>query len=553
MGKGPEAPWGYQCPYRAACPHLQGLPAEWLWLRHQEDIEQAHELRKRIDQLVQECHQQAQRIRQLEQENTQLKAQWRARHQEQFKASKPDSTGTGSSPETPKEKKKRGAPKGHPPWTRRPPDHIDRTVRVDAPKECPHCHNRALQPCAERSEHLQEDIVLCPRTHVICFDHEQAWCPQCRRPVQQAAPGELIGSSIGPIAKSTSAYLHHGVGLSCRNVQKIMTELFGLPMVPASVLGFERAACARAQSIYEDLHQKIQASAYLHADETHWRVEGQNWWLWYAGHEELAFFHIDPHRSGAAAQTVIGPHFEGILNTDDYAAYNLLDVAERQSCLAHPLRLVREAEKLLTNAALAQTVDQRSQRFLRQAGQLLKDACQSGRQLRDQEPGFKASAALQAGYERRLKRLCARELSWEHAEQLRARLWKQRQNLFTFLRHPEVQPTNNQAEQSLRRSVILRKVTFGNRSEAGAQRQALLSSLLTTAQRQQRDARAALEQLWTQPLEIAQQAFYRAKPSVDSRRKPRRTGRRKPNRRASTHRAGRDPPLRVRNNSQITL
>ena len=111
MGKAPEAPWGYQCPYRAACPHLQGLPVEWLWLRHQEDSQQAHQFRQRIDELVRTCNEQAGRIHQLEKENSLLKAQWRARHQEQFKSSQSDDTQTDASAETSKEKKKRARPR----------------------------------------------------------------------------------------------------------------------------------------------------------------------------------------------------------------------------------------------------------------------------------------------------------------------------------------------------------------------------------------------------------------------------------------------------------
>ena len=68
--------------------------------------------------------------------------------------------------------------------------------------------------------------------------------------------------------------------------------------------------------------------------------------------------------------------------------------------------------------------------------------------------------------------------------------------------------TNNQAEQSLRPSVILRKLTFGNRSPAGARHHSVLSSLLITAQRQGRDARTALLALLTQPLSVAKKAFY---------------------------------------------
>lgn len=516
MPKVLPAPYGYECAFQEACPHLQGLSTQWMWLRHQEDLQQAQADRQRIEQLVRECQQKDGWIVQLEKENAELKAKLHALHQKQFKGKVPKDASTGTDASTGATQKKRGAPVGHPPWNRRAPDHVDQTVAVPAPEQCPHCQSPDLQAWAERSQHLQEDIVLCPQTLVVCFDHAQAWCPQCRRAVMQAAPGELIGSYIGPVAKSTSAYLHLGIGLSCRNVRKILVQLFGLPLVPASVLGFEQAACAKAEGLYADLHEKIQASAYLHADETSWRVDGENYWLWYVGHEELAYFHIDRHRSGEVAQKVIGPNFTGILNTDDYAAYNGAPARGRQSCLAHPLRLAREALQTLAVLEPKTQVDGPARRFVEKAKEMLVAACETGRQLRAEGVSPAQADRLQGQYAGRLKRLCAKELNWEPAEQLRCRLWKQRKNLFTFVHHPAVQPTNNQAEQSLRRSVIMRKLTFGNRSEAGARRQAMLTSLVMTAQRQGRDPRSALEGLWTQPQSVAQKAFYRVKSALQS-------------------------------------
>jgi hypothetical protein len=518
------------------------MSTEWMWRRHQEDVWENHDLQRKAEDLAGACCEHERSIWQLKKENAELKAALHALHQKQFKGKggpKSADAGPGETQEKGEEKNKRGAPQGHAPWTRRKPQHVDRRVKVAAPKKCPHCQCRHLRPCPERSEHLQEDIVLCPRTHVTCFDHEQAWCPVCDRAVIQAAPGELIGSSIGPVAKSAAVYLHQAIGMSIRNVQKIITQLFGLSMVPASVLGFEKAACARAESLYEDLHQKIQASAYLHADETSWRMDGQNWWLWYAGHRDLAYFHLDPHRSGEAAQLVIGAKFEGILNTDDCASYNGVPAKARQSCLAHPLRLAREAlqtTEALKKAKDATGVDEPSQRFLHKVRRFLKEACEAGRNLRESPLPRKKADELKEYFLGRLTRMCASMLSWEPAEQLRGRLRKQRNNLLTFIHHPEVEPTNNQAEQSLRRSVIMRKITFGNRSPEGARRQAMLTSLITTAQRQERDPRAALETLWTQPLEIAQQAFYRLDAA------PKKRGKKRTRNRPARRPTGKDPP-----------
>jgi transposase len=61
---------------------------------------------------------------------------------------------------------------------------------------------------------------------------------------------------------------------------------------------------------------------------------------------------------------------------------------------------------------------------------------------------------------------------------------KEYDRLFTFMDYPDVEPTNNQAEQSLRNLVIFRKICFGTRSEEGSYTHSVLPSLLLTAKRQ---------------------------------------------------------------------
>ena len=54
------------------------------------------------------------------------------------------------------------------------------------------------------------------------------------------------------------------------------------------------------------------------------------------------------------------------------------------------------------------------------------------------------------------------------ARRLARRLEKYRDELFTFLSHPEVPATNNHGEREVRSAVIWRKVMQGNRSNRGA-------------------------------------------------------------------------------------
>ena len=72
-------------------------------------------------------------------------------------------------------------------------------------------------------------------------------------------------------------------------------------------------------------------------------------------------------------------------------------------------------------------------------------------------------------------------LDHDKARRLQGRLCRYRDEWLTFLDDPRVPPTNNRAEQLLRQLVILRKLTFGHRSLAGAHRTARLMTVKETA------------------------------------------------------------------------
>jgi hypothetical protein len=72
-------------------------------------------------------------------------------------------------------------------------------------------------------------------------------------------------------------------------------------------------------------------------------------------------------------------------------------------------------------------------------------------------------------------------LEHEDTQRLRNRIIRHNQELFIFLDNPSVEPTNNRAERQLRPMVIMRKLTFGNRSDLGALNQAVIMSIIETS------------------------------------------------------------------------
>src|SRR5512135_2217890 len=65
-------------------------------------------------------------------------------------------------------------------------------------------------------------------------------------------------------------------------------------------------------------------------------------------------------------------------------------------------------------------------------------------------------------------------------------LRKHRESVLRSLDHDGVDATNNLAEREVRQAVIARKVSAGNRTEAGAEAHAVLASVLRTLCRQGR-------------------------------------------------------------------
>ena len=504
-------PPNFQCRYQDNCPHLQGLSTTWVWGEYELAGSRYQGHLRIIDSYDEELERSDKRIRSLEKENAELKAKFQALHQRQFKANRKKDTQKGEKPSgniNSSGKKKRGAPVGHPGWFRKKPEHVDQTVHVSAPEICPHCQSEKLTPIQELKEHFQEDIVLKPRTVVTRYLHKQAYCAHCSRPVIKAADNELLNAHIGPVAKSTAIYLRYRMALPYRKVQELFKDLFDLEFVPASALGFDKKAALKGEGIYEDLREKIKASPVVHADETSWRNDGMGHYAWYAGNADLAFFHIDRHRSSEVATSILGTDFGGVLVTDRYAAYNSTNPAERQTCLAH---IIRRAKDIAQELSLLKKNcrDEQAESFCAGIARLFSRACKVGQKVSSGVIPFKHTPAIEKVFLKNLKSFCANELSFSSAETLRSKLiGKEINQLFTFLRHPGVPPTNNQAEQSIRSIVIFRKIVFGTRSEMGLRTHSILPSLILTARRQGKLPREFLQTLLTSDTPAAQAALF---------------------------------------------
>jgi transposase len=358
-----------------------------------------------------------------------------------------------------------------------------------------------LIPGGSAHDHVQEDWID-GRVEVVCYRHPAARCVVCGSDVEVAGDGELLGCAIGPNLKARALYLHFEVGLSCRKVQAVCQELLGFKFVPASVLGFDQQLARRAQPLAEDIAHKLGFSMVVYADETYWTINGTTAYVWFHGNEDLAYFQIDTSRSGEVSRRVLGEQFDGILSTDCYGGYEKHRAKAKQKCLAHLRRTAKDWLELVPAQSQAAGFFNDIVAWVQRACAWHR-ACPASRQWTDEQ-------RLESAWLRQeFQRLKTMTVDHERGTRLQKRLQKHDGEWLTFLTHPEVSPTNNLAERALRPLVIQRKLTYGNRSTAGAHRLGVVQSVLETAKRQGHAPVSFLRDLLTRPKEEMLVALYR--------------------------------------------
>ncbi len=386
--------------------------------------------------------------------------------------------------------KKRGAPKGHKGWFRAKPDHIDETIQVTLDR-CPECGSKDIKECKEIEEHLQEDIVI-PTLKVTRYLRTHYECRQCGKEVSGVGPDELPGSYIGPKAKALAVWLKYVIKISDRDLQRLFAKLFNLKIVVGSVFGFKNQVRRSCFGVYQKIRQKVKKSRSIHGDETGWRIDGDNAWLWGFVNKAVALCHIDYSRGRKVLQDILGEKYGGILISDFLSVYDKLPAKAKQRCLVH---LLRELKNVLTRVGL----DTGTQRWCEKLKDLIQRALALRKDLRKKRCSRKDFLKCRKALEGELQDFTIPNPSLPIVQRLANRIQRHKDELFTFLHHPSIDPDNNRAERHLRPDVLLRKLTFGNRSDSGVLDHNVLMSILQTASLHKQDGWNILHRLMTLP------------------------------------------------------
>lgn len=419
--------------------------------------------------LCEECLAKQRVIDKLQEENARLKAKLKYEVRKSTEGFFGSSTPSSKKPlkESSLEenqKKKGGAKKGHLGHGRKKIEarDADEVIHLDPPvgELCPKCHNEFLGLKAKKRSVIDSDP---PKTKKKLYVLGRKMCTHCKKFYEAKAPSVLPKMLYGNQLISNMLDMHYLHGIPMGRLE----SLLGIPR--SAMIQIQHHLAKLMRGIPLELIKEYRKKFAKHADESGWRTDGANGYVWLFSTEDISIYKFTSTRSSKIPQEILGnKKLKGVLIVDRYKGYNRVPCA-LQYCYAHLLRDLKDLEKDFPE-------NLEVQKFVDVVAPLLSAAMG----LRSQ-PISDAEFYSEA---RKIKRRIMKFMNSE-AHHLGIRAFQDifRQNkkrMYHWATDRRIPADNNRAERDLRGAVIARKVSFGSQSTAGADTRSTLMTILGT-------------------------------------------------------------------------
>jgi len=426
---------------------------------------------------------QAGELKRLREENEKL-----LRHDSKSPSAPSSSTPVFKKPNNKKKRSKRGAKNGHDSNNRPKPKEPDRT-ETHALNSCPHCATDLRNRAKKVSKRTIEDIIAAAKFEAVEHHIEHAYCPCCKKDVAAVVTSALPKARIGLRAMTLALWMRFQNGLSLSQIQQVFNSHLQTSVSQGALVesGYKLAEIFRPW--YNQIGEQVKQSGVVNADETGWRVNGQTHWLWCFCSSVATYYQIDRARGSPALSNFFTEAIHGILITDFWRVYLQVESKAKQVCLPHLFRDL-DATSIKNTSNQWLSFCKKLKRLLRDAlrlkdnAELPEECCESRRQRLEGRldallDGVDTSRGSKVNHD--VKRIVKR-------------LRTHREAMLTFLYHLEVPSHNNRAEREIRPAVQMRKNSYGNQSNKGAEAQAILMSVFRTLKNRKLDLLATAQQ-----------------------------------------------------------
>jgi transposase len=303
-------------------------------------------------------------------------------------------------------------------------------------------------------------------------------CPGCGRPRRAELPPHIAQSAFGPRFQAAVATLCTRNRVSRRDVAELCEQLFSSRISTGTADAILARASEALAEPHADLLAALRGASAVNMDETGWRTAGERRALWGIFDRRHAYLHVAPDRHEDHAKELLA-ETKAIVTSDRWWAYAHLPLARRQLCWAHLKRdFAAHAEGLAAEKEFGEYGLKLCERVF-WAWEIFQNT-NDRRELKRTIDG------LQRDFKPIIHRYASKRARNKYCRGMARNLLKAWPALWTFAAHPDLEPTNNHAERSLRSAVIYRKLSLGTQSEGGERRIERLLSAHTTCRLQRR-------------------------------------------------------------------
>lgn len=364
---------------------------------------------------------------------------------------------------TSKIKKKPGAKKGHKPHNRPMPKEINETRHVPI-AVCPDCGHEVSGKLSETRERVYEDIPVCTPIAVKLLI-ERRYCHHCKKLVESPVPWVLPGARIGLRTMLVVVWFKTYLRMTEEAIPQVLFQLFGFNLSEGEVICILNQVAKVFGPYHKQLIHDIRQASARNIDETSWRINGLNSYLWVFVSKGISLYKIAHSRSHEVPLEVLGKHHKGVDIHDRFSAYKTLASKTKNIQQDGWMHIIKNAEEL---AHFYGKEGKYILTVLRETYHNAKAFDHQGTN-KDIEKLFK-----------KMKKQLDQTYKSHKCNRFVINLLKEKDNLFEFVRNPDVDGTNNAAERAVRPGVIARKIMGGNRSEKGAENYGILMSVVQT-------------------------------------------------------------------------
>lgn len=326
-------------------------------------------------------------------------------------------------------------------------------------KQCPICKHRVGE-AVDTVVKYEEDIDLAPRKIIKKYTITRHWCRHCETYVKSKDAPNI--PRLGLNCLGYILYARYRLRLPVNKIRESLHDLYDFAISDGEIVEKLKEAEMLFGQNYVAICQLIKQARVVHADETGWRMDGKNWWLWVFLTSQGVRYVIEDTRGKGVAARALGDKEDRVIISDGYAAYQNLP-GDKQQCWVHLIRVAKSSSSSLHEDLV--------RLYVRIGEELTKP-------LSDRDPPW---------FARRLQNLIAKAYPEPTARKVQARMKRHAEPLLTCLRYEGVLPENNPAERAIRPQVIMRKIFGGSRSLAGAKAHEVNSSVLETLRKQHPD------------------------------------------------------------------